>query len=302
MTWFAPLVAVVVVGTWNGNWFPSHRAEHRAAPEKEEATIRASGRMLRAALVELDPDGTNDVILCLGEMRNRDVATRLLAAIGRPGLALAGISAYRRRDRFDMQQDAIATTLPVVQAGWRRWARNREKTPPRGHVYADLLLEPAVTAHVYAVHLKSNYGQRTPEQIALNRHKRTQAAQELVRLAGRQTGPVVIAGDVNADRWNPEFAEEKLFGILRAARFRNALEELPASARATYVGRGKGRNSALDYIFTRGWGVPAAVRTFPAEGCSDHKPVFAVLEAPRTVSAQPQMCYNRDDEPPDGQF
>lgn len=302
MTLFATLAAAVIVGTWNGNWFPSHRAEHRAAPEKEEATIHASGRMLQSALGRLDPSGTNDVILCLSEMRNRDVATRLLSAIGRTNLVLAGISAYRRRDRFDMQQDVIATTLPVVQSGWRRWARNKEKTPPRGHVFADLLLAPAVTAHVYAVHLKSNYGQRTPEQIALNRHKRTQAVEELVRLAGKKAGPVVIAGDMNADRWRPEFAAEKLFEILREARFHNALEGLPSSERATYVGRGKGRNSALDYIFTRGWAVSSAVRIFPAEGCSDHKPVFVVLEAPPTVSARPQMCYNKSDEQPGGQF
>ena len=32
---FILLLAAVVVGTWNGNWFPSGRAEHRAHPDVE---------------------------------------------------------------------------------------------------------------------------------------------------------------------------------------------------------------------------------------------------------------------------
>ena len=63
------LLASVVVGTWNGNWFPSGRAEHRAHPDVEDATITAAARMLSHGLSEADPSGTNDVILCLHEMR-----------------------------------------------------------------------------------------------------------------------------------------------------------------------------------------------------------------------------------------
>ena len=46
----AILLAAVTVATWNGEWFPSGRAEHRASPEKEERTIRRAGDMLRRAL------------------------------------------------------------------------------------------------------------------------------------------------------------------------------------------------------------------------------------------------------------
>ena len=50
------LLAAVTIGTWNGEWFPSGRAEHRAAPEIEQGAVRAAGRMLRAGLAQADPD------------------------------------------------------------------------------------------------------------------------------------------------------------------------------------------------------------------------------------------------------
>ena len=71
MNFIAAILAAVVVGTWNGRWFPSGRAEHRANPEVEAATVSAAGRMLKEALAEIDPEGTNDVILCLNAIRRR---------------------------------------------------------------------------------------------------------------------------------------------------------------------------------------------------------------------------------------
>ena len=95
------VLAAVVVGTWNGNWFPSGRAEHRAHPDVEAATITAAAKMLANGLKTVDPDGTNDVILCLNEIRGPKAASNLVAQIGRKGLRVAVISGYRRRDRFD---------------------------------------------------------------------------------------------------------------------------------------------------------------------------------------------------------
>ena len=97
------LIAAVVVGTWNGNWFPSGRAEHRAHPDVEAATISAAAKMLANGLRAVDPYGTNDVVLCLNEMRGPKAASNLVAQIGRPGLRIVIISGYRRRDRFDQQ-------------------------------------------------------------------------------------------------------------------------------------------------------------------------------------------------------
>jgi len=265
------LLAAVVVGTWNGNWFPSGRAEHRAHPDVEDATIMAAAKMLRQGLDAVDPSGRDDVILVLNEMRGPKAASNLIARIGRPGLRLVSISGYRRRDRFDMQQDAIATTLPVVDSGWWKWSQAGRETPPRGYSYASVVVEPAVTARVCAVHLKSNYGATTPELKQQNIVKRTRAVTELL---SREKCPyVIVAGDMNADRWRREFADEKLFGLFDRAGFLDLLALLPSDCRGTHPNKRWG-DSALDYIFARGFASVGPLRLEPNEELSDH---FAFL-------------------------
>ena len=275
------LLASVVVGTWNGNWFPSGRAEHRAHPDVEDATITAAARMLAQGLAETDPGGTNDVILCLHEMRGPRAASNLIARIGREGLRLVSISGYRRRDRFDQQQDAIATTLPVASASWSRWRNAGKETPPRGYAFAAIVLQPAVTANVYAVHLKSNYRANTQEMRDLNRAKRTHSIDQIVEQEkprrGKRASPVIVAGDMNADKWRAEFKEERLFGALEAAGFVNPLELLPANARATHPSGSHG-DSALDYVFVRGLDGRTPPRIIPNDGLSDHRALFVLLD------------------------
>ena len=237
--------------------------------------------MLAQGLSEVDPEGTNDVILCLHEMRGPRVVSNLVEKIGRKGLQMASISGYRRRDRFDQQQDAIATTLPVASASWSKWRTAGKETPPRGYAFAAIVVEPAVTAHVYAVHLKSNYGDNTDEKRALSRAKRTHSIMQLLdqeKLAkrGRAAHPVIIAGDMNADKWAREFAQERIFSDLDAAGFANPLELLPQSHRGTHPSERYG-DSALDYVFVRGANGRAA-RIIPNDGLSDHLALFTVLE------------------------
>lgn len=277
---FIPLIAAVVIGTWNGNWFPSGRAEHRAHPDVEAATVSAAAKMLAAGLRQVDPAGTNDIILCLNEIRGPKVASNLVAQIGRADLRVAVVSGYRRRDRFDQQQDVIATTLPVAEASWSRWRQNGKLTPPRGYAFAAVVVDPATTANVYAVHLKSNYGATTKDIAEANCAKRTAAAEQIVGQErpkrGKSSRPVIVAGDLNADKWRKEFADERVFGLFEEAGFANALELLPANARGTHPSRRYG-DSALDYVFARGlrfWGLPCVISN---DGLSDHCAVFAVL-------------------------
>ncbi len=282
MTFGAALVlAAVTIGTWNGEWFPSGRAEHRAAPEIEAATIAAAGRLLREGLHEADPTGTNDVVLCLSEIRGPKEAEALCAAIGREDLKVVVVTRYRRRDRFDQQQEVILSTLPVVSATWSRWKDAKDLTPPRGYARAELLFSPSVTGTVYAVHLKSNYHQTTGPQVITNRAKRTLAVQQMIdqeKTARRKHfPPVVIAGDFNADKWGKEFAKEEIFVDLEAAHFINPLELLPPEKRVTYPGKGKWGNSALDYIFLRGLEPQGAPVIGSAAGVSDHNPLFVTI-------------------------
>lgn len=274
-------LAAVTVGTWNGEWFPSGRAEHRAAPEIEAATVRAAGERLRQGLALADPAGTNDLILCLNEIRGAAAAEDLCRTLGRTNLAVAVVTGYRRRDRFDQQQDVIATTLPVVAASWSKWKEVKGKTPPRGYARAQVLLSPTVTATVYAVHLKSNYGQTTKEAERLNRAKRTHAIRQLIAQEkpkrGRPDDPVLVVGDFNADKWLPAHAGETLFKDLAAAGFRDVLEALPPDQRFTHPGRGKWPNSALDYIMLRNLSPAGVPVTVSAAGVSDHNPLFVTL-------------------------
>lgn len=270
------LLLALVVGTWNGNWFPSGRAEHRAHPEVEAETIATAGRLLASGLAAVDPKGSDDVILTVSEIRNRDVAEALAQAIGKPGLKVASISAYRRRDRFDQQQDVILTTLPVSDSCWSTFRRAKAETPPRGYAYAALLLNPATTAAVYSVHLKSNYGATTPEIMALNRAKRTRAIDEILILS--KNDPLVfLGGDFNADRWSDSFAEETIFSSLAAFGYANLLARLPSENRATYRSRRYG-DSCLDYLMTRGFDLVGNPVIIPTEAVSDHAAVFARIK------------------------
>ena len=277
------LIAALVVGTWNGNWFPSGRAEHRAHPAVEEATITAAANMLADGLRRIDPAGTNDVILCLHEMRGPTAASNLIARIGRRDLRLAVISGYRRRDRFDMQQDAIATTLPLDETRWALWPRPRHLIPPRGYAFAAVRVASNVTVNVYAVHLKSNYGATRPELVVGNRDKRTAAIEHLVMLEQPQDGrgrcPVIIAGDMNTDNARKAFQDEPLFGILSAAGFADPLSGLPPARRCTYPSKRYG-DSAFDRVFCRGLRSVAEPQIIPSEGLSDHRALFVLLDFP----------------------
>lgn len=274
------LIAAVVVGTWNGNWFPSGRAEHRAHPDVEAATISASAKMLASGLRALDPEGTNDVILCLGEMRGPRAVSNLVAQIGRKGLRVVQVSGYRRRDRYDQQQNAIATTLPVAEAHWSRWRGKGKDLPPRGYSFAAVVIDPATTANVYSVHLKSNYGATSEDVAESNRAKRAAAVSQMVEgerpKRGRPARPVIIAGDMNADRWRKEFAKETMFDILDDAGYSNPLADLPADSRGTHPS-GKWGDSALDYVFLRGLRSVRLPHIEPNDGLSDHFALFTLV-------------------------
>ena len=276
----------ITIATWNGNWFPSGRAEHRAHPDVEAATTVAAGKMLAASLRAADPTGSNAVILVLNEIRGPRSASNLIERTGIPGLRLASISAYRRRDRFDAQQDVIATTLPVVDHGWSTWRSEKRETPPRGYAYADIVLDPAVTARVYAVHLKSNYGATTKEARELNRTKRTHAVEQLVG-QDKKRRYVIVAGDMNADAWRKEFAEESIFGLFADAGFDNHLAALPPERRGTHPSATHG-DSALDYIMTRGFVLEGEPHIEPAQDLSDHSALSLVISPKRAANASPR--------------
>ena len=292
----AAILAAVIVGTWNGNWFPSGRAEHRAHPDVEAATTAAVAGMLARGLDSVDPLRTNDVVLCLNEIRGNAASNLVaqIAALGRTNLVVASTSAYRRRDRFDQQQDVVATTLPVVSAGWEKFAGHGKETPPRGYAYALLVFDPATTGAVYATHLKSNYGAGKDKKAqTLNRAKRTHAIEQILARAEKagDASPVVVAGDMNADRWQKEFRDEQIFAMLDKAGFLDVLALLPPEKRGTHPSK-KWGDSALDYVFARGLSAAAPPSIVSSEELSDHNALFAVLAVRPAAAAEPPAPSN----------
>ena len=146
-----------------------------------------------------------------------------------------------------------------------------------------MVVDPATTANVYAVHLKSNYRAKGDE-IALNRAKRTRAIAQVVeqerKKRGRPLRPVVVAGDMNADLWGGDFKDEELFGLLEGAGYLNPLADLPANARGTHPSKRYG-DSALDYIFCRGMRPVDLPRIVPNDELSDHYALFVLLKQPK---------------------
>ena len=269
------LIAAIVVGTWNGNWFPSGRAEHRGTEAEEASTIAAAGKMIGEALRAMDGTGEEDVLLCLNEIRGPRVAMRLAEATGRTNLVLAAISGYRRRDRFDQQQDAILTTLPVVSKAWSLWRREKGVFAPRGYAMAKVAAAGR-ELEVYAIHLKSNYGATSEALRRENRVKRSLAVRQLLQVA---KSPYIIAGDMNADCWSKAFAEEEIFKLFDEKGCLNVLALLPDGKRATHPNRRHG-DSALDYIFLNGLSTDSPPRIFSARGVSDHDLVLVKTPGP----------------------
>lgn len=269
-------IAAIVVGTWNGKWFPSGRAEHRASPVAESSTIDAAGRMIRSGLAKVDREGTNDLILCFNEIRGLKVAERLCAAIGRTNLTVAVVSGYRRRDRFDQQQDVIMTTLPVRRSNWSLWRRPHRIFPPRGYAHAVIGLATNREVSVYAIHLKSNYGATTEAIKAENRLKRSYPVEQLIDQE-KKSQCVIVAGDFNADCWRKEFADETIFRAFGKAGYENPLARLPEAQRTTYPNRRLG-NSTLDYIMIRGLRVITDPVIEPGDPISDHHAIFVRCE------------------------
>ncbi len=286
MNLFASLfLAAITVVTWNGDWFPSHEAKRKTSAEQNAANVASAGRLLNAAIFQADPQGTNDLIICLNEMRNSEVVDELLHAIGRKQLTVAAVSRYRLSDRYDIQQDAILTTLPIIKAGWKPFAKKKGRFfAPRGYAIADLLFSPSVTGRVFSTHLKANYGQKTAQEVQKNHEKRLHSVHDLVSVAnldGAKDFPKLICGDFNINVLSNNSSDLEVYRYLESNGYKDAHGTLSASKRPSYVGRGKYKNTVLDYIFYQGLKAPEASFVYPESAGSDHRPVVTTFQSPR---------------------
>ena len=277
--------ADVLTATWNIRWFPSGRAEHRAPPSKEKATINGAAELVRNELARRRRPGDH-VILFFQEMRDETACSNLVAAIGDKTLSLASMSAFREFDRrLGWQQSGIASDLPVVEASFSYWRRARKILPPRGFTYA--LLDGGEDGLIacYCVHLKSNYGSTTPEIRESNRLKRELAMEHFRALTkkvqapdGRRVTRFILAGDFNTDPFSGAFNGERTTGILTVAGFVNCFAGMPLEARGTHPGNRRYPDSTIDFIFHRGFSGQSECELSPVNrDLSDHRMVWLRL-------------------------
>ena len=272
-------IAAVLVGTWNLKWFPSGRAEHRAAPEVENAAIASVAAEIGGRLAKRGGAGA---VVFLEEVRGEQVVGTLLEKIGDTNLHVAVVSAFRDFDgRLGWQQIAILTDLPVVESRYSYWKRTRKTLPPRGYAFALLDGGKEGLIACYGVHLKSNYGANSPEVRETNRLKREMCTQQLVMETkrikspdGRQAKRIVVAGDFNFDPWNSRFKGERTIAELEEAGFVGCFAGVAPEERATHPGRGTWASSTLDFIFVRGMAGRGTPDLSPFIEASDHRAVW----------------------------
>lgn len=268
------LIFAVLAGTWNLKWFPSGRAEHRASASVEEANFAAAADVVRTGMKG------KGRILFLQELRDAGACSNLVAAIGDPKLHVAVASAYRdsRDNRLQWQQLAIVTDLPVIESGWKYAKRMGRKLVPRGYAYA--ILDGGADGRIacFCVHLKSNYGATKPEIVTANVAKREAMVRQVLAAAGKvQADRFIIAGDFNADRFQPNFSGERIFPMLKSEGFLDGWEGASPDERGTHPGNTRFPDSTLDYIFHRGFGKTRSRKLAPANRVSDHRMVVMRL-------------------------
>lgn len=237
--------------------------------------------VVRAGIARRRPG--DHVVLFFQELRSEGVCSNLVARIGGTnGLRVASVSAFRMWDRrLGWQQNGIATDLPVLDANFSYWRRSKKILPPRGYAYA--LLDAGADGFVacYCVHLKSNYGAKTPEDVISNVAKRELAASQLVDLTkrirspdGRRVTRVIIAGDFNTSPFDGAFPGEKTVSMLVDAGYVNCFAGAPLSERGTCPGRGRFPDSTFDYILHRGFEAQLERWLSPPSEPSDHRAVW----------------------------
>lgn len=273
--------AELLVGSWNLRWFPSGRAEHRAPVPVEERAMDDAAAAIREGIARRRPG--DHMVLFLQELRSEEVCSNLVARIGATsGLKVASVSAFRMWDRrLGWQQNGIATDLPVLDANFSYWRRSKKILPPRGYAYALLDAGEEGLVACYCVHLKSNYGARTPEEKRENEEKRELAASQLVDITkkirapdGRRVTRIIIAGDFNTSPFDGAFPNEKTVPMLVDAGYVNCFAGVPPSERGTCPGHGRFPDSTFDYIFHRGFESQLERWLSPPSKPSDHRAVW----------------------------
>ena len=276
-----PGAAVHVTFTfWNIEWFPGRRPH---AGAKAQASHVAA---VLPVVQGLDPD-----VLGLEEVGDAEAARLLTAHL--PGGFRVDVCTEFTRDPTgepSRQQTVLCSRLPLLTAGWQRWAADSTgRTPRRGFAFAAYRPAPGEVLLVYGVHLKSNLADE-PGGDATNVAMREESMRQLLVHERQESGVcaqwgrvrmVVVGGDMNTSLDDARFESETTLRALRGeGGFCWAWEGLPLALRFTLPGGGPYPATCFDHVFYRGDGVRLANASVQLTGrsASDHRPVTAKFE------------------------
>ncbi len=262
----------VRVVTWNIEWFPGR------TPQPTERAAKAHREDVAEYLPTLEPD-----IFLAQEIRNREAAGFLVDQL--PGLELHVISKFVRDNQKLSQQILIASRFQSIESDEQLFTGDAydygDMEPYRGYVFTALESPFGGTLLVYAVHLKSNWGDRDVN-VAMRESGARQILKHVSKMKNRfaDRGPiqVVIGGDFNV-RLNLEDKEDELtIDIFTEAGFHSTWQDVPFGDRITWPPRGGFPPACFDYILTKGLPTLTAELLYkPAWALSDHRPVLLAI-------------------------
>lgn len=284
-TGWTSYAADVVVATWNMKWFPSGKADLRISFEFEDFKIRKAGEMLTNTIAAVGGSSTNNVIICVQEIRDGFVCQRLGEGMMMPNMKLAAVSDFADKAGVPIwQQCAILSNMPVVEGGAMPWQSERHVDMPRGFVYSIVGGGNELIA-VFCVHLKSNLNWSGSElETQKNIYKREFAAaqilakfHEMESRYGERLKRVVVAGDFNTNEDDDAFVSEATLRSFYGAHFRTCFRGWRKHQRITHPALNGYPDATFDYILYRGFGNGVARKITVGQPISDHNPVCVRL-------------------------
>lgn len=268
----------VVAMTWNMKWFPSGIANLKASAGAEERRILMAGGVVSAAYHDQRRKDAPGLVLLAQEVRDADSCRRFAEASGIDGLKVVAVSEFLDPAGVPYwQQQAILSTLPVVDSGFAVWAHDDGVSIPRGFAYALLDAGPDGKILCFSLHLKSNRNDAgTVLGAQKNIYKREAAAAQVLALVRERHADVdggvkiIVGGDFNTNEDNPLFVSESTLRSFYGAHFRSCFRDLKRSQCVTWPGRGGLPDSTFDYVLYRGFERIVSRRIYPGSLVSDH--------------------------------
>lgn len=277
----------VVAMTWNMKWFPSGVANLKADAGAEERRILMAGGVVSAAYHDQRRKDAPGLVLLVQEVRDAGSCRRFAEASGISGLKVVAVSEFLDPAGVPYwQQQAVLSTLPVVDSGFAVWAHGDGVSIPRGFAYA--LLDAGADGKLlcFSLHLKSNRNDAgTLLGAQKNIYKREAAAAQVLALVRERHADVdggvkiIVGGDFNTNEDNPLFVSESTLRSFYGAHFRSCFRDLKRSQCVTWPGRGGLPDSTFDYVLYRGFDRIVSRRIYPGSLVSDHNLVAIRLRA-----------------------